>query len=145
MPCTAIVKPTTVGDDEATHGGAAADEPTPAEPDAAGEEAWCNGQWPANTGGGEEETCFFDEDIGIATAKRAMSGIEVLDSVSRSMSEMSLSSKREAAAAQGLPPGVPMWKRCVPPAKEPTITMKVSPLMPKAVMSKTKLSNVWFS
>ena len=73
-----------------------------------------------------------------------MSGIEVLLSVSKSMSEMSLSSKREAAAAQGLPPGVPMWKRCVPPAKEPTITMKVSPLMPKAVMSKTKLSIVRF-
>ena len=32
-----------------------------------------------------------------------MSGIEVLDVVSNSMSEMSLSSKREAAAAQGLP------------------------------------------
>ncbi len=35
--------------------------------------------------------------------KRPMSGIDVLDSVSKSMSEMSLSSKREAAAAQGLP------------------------------------------
>ena len=149
---------------EGTHGGAAADEPTPAEPDAAGEEALCNGQWPANTGGeerasggqrptrteggGEEEDkCFVDEDIGSieaedsTTAKRVMSGIDVLDSVSKSMSEMSLSSKREAAAAQGLP----MWNLCVPPAREPTITMKASPLMPKAVMSKTQSSNTWFS
>ena len=37
--------------------------------------------------------------------------MEVLDSVSRSMSEMSLSSKREAAAAQGLLVGLPMLKR----------------------------------
>ena len=98
----------------------------PAEPEAAADEAWCNGQWPANTckeegayggqrptrteGGGEEDTCF-DEVIGIATTKRAMSGIDVLDVDSSSMSEMSLSSRREAAAAQGLPPGVPMLKR----------------------------------
>ena len=109
----------TAGGDEGIHGGAAADKPGPAEPEAAGrtrageEESWCNGQWPANTEGAEEEA---------ATTKRVMSGIEVLDSVSKSMSEMSLSSKREAAAAQGLP----MWNLCVPPAKEPTITMKVS-------------------
>ena len=94
-----------IGGDEGHQGGAAADDPGPAEPEAAAEEEGrCNGQVPANTGGGgEEDTCFFDEDIGIATAKRAMSGIEVLDVDSKSISEMSLSSKREAAAAQGLP------------------------------------------
>ena len=70
-----------------------------------------------------------------------MSGIDVPLDVSKSMSEMSLSSKREAAAAQGLP----MLNLWVPPAKEPTMTMKVSPLMPKAVMSTTGSSNVWFS
>ena len=126
MPCTDSVET----ESEGTHGGAAAEEPTPAEPEAAADEAWCNGQWPANTGkegracggqrptrtdGGEEDNCFVDEDIGStkaeegATAKRAMSGIDVLDSVSKSMSDISLSSKREAA--HGLPPGVPMLKR----------------------------------
>ena len=115
-----------IGGDEGHQGGAAADEPGPAEPEAAAEEAWCNGQVPANTGGEEEEGgCFIDEGVGstkaeeAATTRRPMSGIEVLDSVSKSMSEMSLSSKREAAAAQGLP----MLNLCVPPAKEPTITM----------------------
>ena len=105
----------TAGGDEGTHGGAAADEPTPAEPEAAAEEEGrCNGQWPANTGGGgEEDTCFFDEVIGTATAKRAMSGIEVLLSVSSSLSIelMSLSSKPVAAAAPGLLLGVPILKR----------------------------------
>ena len=67
----------TAGGDEGIHGGAAAEELRPAEPEAAAPEA--------------------------ATTKRPMSGIEVLDSVSNSMSERSLSSKREAAAAQGLP------------------------------------------
>ena len=150
-PCVAKVKMPPAGGDEGIHGGAAADEPTPAEPDAAGEEDWCGGQRPTRTEGGEEDNCFVDEDIGSAkvedstTAKRFMSGIEVLDSVSKSMSEMSLLSMLVAAAAPGLLLGVLMLKRCVPPAKEPTITMKASPLMPKAVMSKTQLSNVWFS
>ena len=150
---------TAIGGAEGHQGGAAAADPGPADPEAAAEEApWCSGQGPANTGGGqeracgeqeptrteggeEEGNCVIDEDIGSATTKRLMSGIEVLDSVSKSMSEMSLSSKREAAAAQGLP----MLKRCVPPASEPTITMNVSPVMPSAATSKTQLSNVWFS
>ena len=136
----------TAGGDEGIHGGAAADEPGPAEPEAAGEEERaCGGQRPTRTEGAEEEAdnCFIDEGIGstkaeeAATAKRVMSGIEVLDSVSKSMSEMSLSSKREAAAAQGLP----MWNLCVPPTKEPTMTMWVSTVMPKSVMSKSKFSN----
>ena len=97
------------------------------------------------------EEGFVDESIGstlgeaaapeAATTKRPMSGIEVLDSVSNSMSEISLLSMLVAAAAQGLP----MLNLCVPPAKEPTMTMKASPLMPRAVMSKTKLSSTWFS
>ncbi len=93
----------TAGGDEGTHGGAAADDPGPAEPAAAAEEEGrCNGQVPANTGGEEEGgSCFVDEGVG--SNKRLMSGIDVLDVVSKSMSEMSLSSKREAAAAQGLP------------------------------------------
>ena len=137
MPCTDRVEEATVGGDEGIHGGAAAEELRPAEPEAAvEEERWCNGQKPANTEG-EEAAPEAD------TTKPLRFGIEVLEPVS--MSEMSLSSKREAAAAQGLLLGLPMLNRWTPPAKEPTITMWVSPLMPKAVMSKTKLSNVWFS
>ena len=101
------------GGDEGTHGGAAAEEPTPAEPEAAGEEGRCGGQGPTRTEGGGEENGCIDEVIGIATTKRAMSGIDVLLSVSSSLSIelMSLSSKPVAAAAQGLLLGVPILKR----------------------------------
>ncbi len=53
------------------------------------------------------------------TTKRAMSGIEVVDSVSMSMSigEMSLSSMRVAAAAQELLVGLPMLNRWTIAAK----------------------------
>ena len=113
MPCTDRVEMDTAGGDEGIHGGAAAEELRPAEPEAAAPEA--------------------------ATTKRVMSGIEVLDSVSNSMSEMSLLSMLLAAAAQGLP----MLNRWTPPAKEPTITMWVSRPMPKVVMSKVMMSKVW--
>jgi hypothetical protein len=108
MPWTDSVE-TADGSDEGTHGGAAAAEPGPAEPEAAAEEeTWCGGQGPTRTGGEEEEGGgLFDEVIGTATTKRVMSGMEVLDSVSKSMSEMSLLSMLVAAAAQGLP----IWKR----------------------------------
>ena len=127
MPCTDKVKAAAVGDDEPIHGGAAAEEPGPAEPEAAG----------------RMRAAPEAEAEAPATTKLARFGIDVLEPVS--MSEMSLSSKRVAAAAEGLLVGLPMLNLWVPPAKEPTITMKASPLMPKAVMSKTKLSNVWFS
>ena len=74
-------------------------------------------------------------------------GIETLELVSKS--EMSLSSMREAAAAPwllaGLLLGLPMLNRWVPPAKEPTMTMWVSTVMPNSLMSELMLSNVWFS
>ena len=79
--------------------------------------------------------------------KRVMSGIETLELVSRS--EMSLSSMRAAAAAhwlvEGLLLGLPMLKRWTPPAKEPTMTMWVSPVMPNSLRSKNQLLNTWFS
>ncbi len=144
MPWTDSVE-TADPSDEGTHGGAAAAEPGPAEPEAAAEEERADAadKGPTRTRGQEEEEggCFIDEGVATATTKRARSGIEVLDSDSNSMSEMSLLSMLVAAAAQGLP----MWKRCVPPASAPTITMNVSPVMPKAIMSTPGSSKEWFS
>ena len=99
MPCTDRVEAATVGDDEGIHGGAAAEEPRPAEPEATAP----------------------------AMIKRATSGIEVLDSVSASFSieEMSLSSKPVAAAAQGLLVGLPMLNLWTPPTKESPMTANV--------------------
>ncbi len=73
------------------------------------EERACSGQKPTNTEGEEEEEELVAAEpaaAGPSTTKRARSGIDVLDSVSMSISigEMSLSSKlATAAAAQGLP------------------------------------------